>query len=71
MKKIFLRGVDQKIKNELWPRLDPKSKYVQMVETATLAEAVVMKKESEPRNLDLIAVVTSKELEHKRQLENT
>lgn len=72
MKKIFLKGMDPKIKQELWPRLNPKSTFKEMIEAAVLAETIVMKKEGELKpNDDLIAVIVSKDTEQKQQLKKT
>lgn len=72
MKKIFLKGMDPKIKQELWPRLNPKSTFKEMTDAAVVAETIVMKKEGESKpNEDLIAVIVSKESEQKQQLEKT
>ena len=71
LKKILLKGIDDKIRQELWPRLDPQSTFDNILRAALLAQSVILKKGQGQTGYDLIAVITIKENEHKQQLEKT
>ncbi len=70
LKKIFLNGLESKVKQELWPRLNPTSCFEDMVKAAVIADTILLKKETKKKtNEGIIAPIENSDYINRDRLE--